>query len=408
MALDGSNILLLQGPIGPFFAYFAEELQRAGATCFKINFNKGDRFFALADIITDYHGNAAEWRDYLSRYVRNHNIDSIIVYGDQRFYHRAAREIAQAHDIRFFAFEEGYVRPGYVTFEEFGNNANSHFAQWFNHTYEKGELDTATIPTPLNAGYTFGGQIWNAIAYYVVKDWKFFGFKAARHHRPGNWFTEMNAWILTWFRKQGTKRFERTFIEDLEHEKQHTGANVYFVPLQVAVDSQILYHSRFDGMKDFLSGVFQSFSQYAPKDAILVLKHHPMDRGYNHYGKYISKLAKQNGIAARVRYVFEVDLTRLLENTDACVTVNSTVGLIALKAGVPAIALGKAMFSDAGLTFDGKLDEFWQQYGEVNQDKLQKFEDFLRQETLVAGSFYGKRRQTSVKAIDKLKHLLSP
>ncbi len=43
----------------------------------------------------------------------------------------------------------------------------------------------------------------------------------------------------------------------------------------------------------------------------------------------------------------------------AVVTVNSTVGTLALACGLPVIALGKAVYDIAGLTFQGELDEFW-------------------------------------------------
>jgi capsular polysaccharide export protein len=402
MTVAGKNILLLQGPIGPFFAYFRTALLDAGAHCFKINFNKGDAFFSMDHPVTDYEGTPAAWRDFLSRYVRDNRIDMIVVYGDQRFYHRAAREIADLHDIRYFAFEEGYVRPGYVTFEEFGNNANSQFPAWFNKAYDAGEITEVDIPSPLDVGYTFGGQIWNAIAYYVVKDWKYTGFRTVSHHRPGNWFTEMNAWIITWFQKQITKRAEAGFIDRLKAVKARTDAPVYFVPLQVAVDSQILYHSRFDGMKDFMEDVFISFQRHAPENAIIVLKHHPMDRGFNHYGSFIKELASKYGVEDRIHYVFDVDLDELFEITEACVTVNSTVGLIALKKGVPVIALGKAMFCDAGLTFDGNLDSFWKEAGDVDHEKLAMFEKVLIGKTLIPGSFYGKRTETAKAAVDKL------
>ena len=36
------KVLLLQGPIGPFFYRFAKKLKQAGASVHKINFNGGD------------------------------------------------------------------------------------------------------------------------------------------------------------------------------------------------------------------------------------------------------------------------------------------------------------------------------------------------------------------------------
>ena len=52
-------------------------------------------------------------------------------------------------------------------------------------------------------------------------------------------------------------------------------------------------------------------------------------------------------------------LAKLLARKPAVVTVNSTVGTLALACGLPVIALGKAVYDIAGLTFQGELDEFW-------------------------------------------------
>ena len=54
----GKRVLLLQGPVGPFFTRWAEDLRQAGAQVFKVNFNAGDWFY--------YHGTpsitAARWK----------------------------------------------------------------------------------------------------------------------------------------------------------------------------------------------------------------------------------------------------------------------------------------------------------------------------------------------------------
>jgi len=402
MSLNSKNILLLQGPIGSFFAYLAEALSEAGAKTHRICLNRGDALFAFADQVDEYHGDTAGWRDYLSRYIRKNAIDIVIVYGDSRFYHRAAREVADQHDVRFFALEEGYVRPGYVTLEEFGNNANSRFPGRFRDD----QLFGFEKPEPLKVRYTFGGQIWNAITYYVVKDWRFTGFKGYRHHRPGNWFTEMSAWIIAWFRRMKTRRLERGFVKRLRKTVEADRAPVFFVPLQVAVDSQIIYHSPFDSMHEFIEQVFQSFAGNAPADAILVLKHHPMDRGFHHYGRFIRSCAKKYGLSQRVHYVFEADLYALFEFVSGCVTVNSTVGMIALRERIPTIALGKAMFADAGLTYDGDLSAFWQNTERVDFEKVAGFEAAIVAETLVPGSFYGGRRKTARNIIERLSALV--
>jgi capsular polysaccharide export protein len=160
-------------------------------------------------------------------------------------------------------------------------------------------------------------------------------------------------------------------------------------------------------MHDFMNEVVKSFAGHAPDNAMLVFKHHPMDRGYNHYGRDIKKLAREYGVESRVFYVFDAELPDLFKITDACVTVNSTVGLIALKKNVPTLALGKAMFADAGLSSDRTLDDFWQNYGAVDHQKLASFDRHIISETLVPGSFYGKRKETATMAALKLERMLS-
>lgn len=44
-AFRGRNVLLLQGPVGPFFSRLAHDLELAGASVHKVNFNAGDSLF---------------------------------------------------------------------------------------------------------------------------------------------------------------------------------------------------------------------------------------------------------------------------------------------------------------------------------------------------------------------------
>lgn len=48
----GKRVLLLQGPVGPFFARLTAELRPVNATVYKVNFNAGDWLFTLVGSIT--------------------------------------------------------------------------------------------------------------------------------------------------------------------------------------------------------------------------------------------------------------------------------------------------------------------------------------------------------------------
>ncbi len=382
MTINQPKILLLQGPLGPFFADLADALGRDGAYVYRICFNKGDRHFAKADHVSCYSKSADEWPLWIERYLARHDIDAVCCYGDCRFYHRKAKAVCDKLGVRFFACEEGYVRPGFVTLEEGGNNANSPFPERFRDD----DLKARSAPLPAEISGVFRFQFWFATMYYIVKDWKLWGFGRYHHHRHGNWATEMMAWIIAGVRKNVITRWRESGLTE-RLVKTHAG-NLFFVPLQVAVDTQMKYHSSFASVEEFIETTLRSFARNAPQTAHLVIKHHPMDRGFNHYGRLISRIVRKLDCVSRVTYAFDVDLDRILDASAGCATVNSTVGLQALERGVPTLTLGKSMIRSAGLTAAVGLDQFWRAPGEVNKQNVQNFKRALVAQTQQPGSFY--------------------
>ena len=49
---QGKRVLMLQGPVGPFFTRFATDLNLVGSVVFKVNFNGGDWFFSKSASFT--------------------------------------------------------------------------------------------------------------------------------------------------------------------------------------------------------------------------------------------------------------------------------------------------------------------------------------------------------------------
>jgi capsular polysaccharide export protein len=75
----------------------------------------------------------------------------------------------------------------------------------------------------------------------------------------------------------------------------------------------------------------------------------------------ITQAIKQNNLdPMRVVYLETGDLNALLDQASGTVLVNSTVGLSSIQACCPTIALGTAIYDMPGLTYQGKLDTFWQ------------------------------------------------
>ena len=70
------------------------------------------------------------------------------------------------------------------------------------------------------------------------------------------------------------------------------------------------------------------------------------------------------------------------------VTVNSTVGTLALACGLPVIALGKAIYDIPGLTFRGGLDRFWTAPTPPDTALFDAFRRVLANRCLIPGSFF--------------------
>jgi len=139
-AFRGKRVLLLQGPVGPFFRRLAKDLSLAGAQVFKVNFNGGDLLFFPAGAI-NFRGRQEEWPAFFEELLDSLNIDMVLLFGDCRPIHQVASEIINRKGLDLGVFELGYIRPDYVTLERFG--VNGHFqlprnpAFYLNHARRK-------------------------------------------------------------------------------------------------------------------------------------------------------------------------------------------------------------------------------------------------------------------------------
>ena len=92
---------------------------------FNIGFNKGDEFFSLKDTFLPYRDTPDKWRSFINSFLKNNKIKIIFLFGDCRFYHKIAIEEAKKINVLVYVFEEGYIRPNYITLEKNGVNSFS-------------------------------------------------------------------------------------------------------------------------------------------------------------------------------------------------------------------------------------------------------------------------------------------
>ena len=380
---SGQRVLLLQGPVGPFFARVGSALRAAGAAAVhKINFNGGDWWYYRQQAV-NYRGTKDDWPAFLADYLARHRIDAVILFGDCRPLHRVAVREAARLELPCWVFEEGYIRPNYVTFERHGVNGYSELPA---STAFYADLPHSAPPPEQEVGATFGQAAKLAMAYYTAGTLGRLWFRHALHHRRLN-MLEGLVWCRSYARKLMFASREAPLMPRLEGE---WSKRFFLVALQTAGDSQVLTHSGFESVDEFIETVVESFAKTAPQDAVLVVKHHPLDRGYHDYTRLLNRLRLEHRLGERLQYVHDLHLPTLLNHARGVVVINSTVGLSALHHQTPVITLGKAIYNLPGLSFQGSLPRFWNEAEQQKPDLALywKFRGFVVEHTQLNGSFY--------------------
>jgi capsular polysaccharide export protein len=347
----------------------------------KVNFNAGDWFYFRQHAV-NYRGTLEVWPAWLEAQLRLHRIEVVFLFGDCRPVHQAAHKVITRLGLDIGVFEEGYIRPDYVTLERFGVNGFSRMPR--NPDAYEEDLPAPSPAQPV--GNAYWAMVRCGFWYFLFACLGRVFFPHYVHHRPLAW-GETIPWIRSAWRKQWYRWKERGIQDQLTS----TWSGRYFLsPLQVFNDAQVTIHAAVDSVDDFIRNTLHSFSAHAPSDSLLVFKHHPMDRGYRSYSALIRRVAKEAGLERRVLYLHDQHLPTLLDHTCGVVVVNSTVGLSALHHQAPTVVCGKAIYDMPGLTFQGTLDQFWRSAEKHKPNKVlyRRFRARLIAETQVNGSFY--------------------
>ena len=97
---SSGRVLLLQGPVGPFFSHLQDYLsQRTGKTVYKIDFNGGDVYFSSKierQYVYEYRGRVADFSSFLKDFITKNKIDAVVCFGDGRIYHKLTKAYCKA------------------------------------------------------------------------------------------------------------------------------------------------------------------------------------------------------------------------------------------------------------------------------------------------------------------------
>lgn len=373
------SYLFLQGPPGPFFVRLGAVLRDHGFPVHRINFNGGDRADWHEGAV-DYSGSAQDWPHYFDRFVVQHGITDLILFGDCRPLHEAAHGMAVLRKLRIHVFEEGYIRPDWVTMELDGVNGHSTLSkdpQWYLDRAKK----LPALPHLPSIPAREGRRWREAAGYYakaIVQSWRFPHYQS---HRPDPWVAEAAGWAV---RLLNEKRARRRTAVKLQQIKR---LNHFLLPLQLSSDHQIRVHSPFTNMKVAAEYVLASFARAASADLYLVIKQHPLDNGLVNWRRFVKRRARHHRVADRVHFVEGGNIDLMVQQARGVVTVNSTTGTLALSAGVPVKVLGRAIYDIDGITHQGLLDDFWSRPDAPKPEIYDAFCRTLLDRCLIRGGF---------------------
>ncbi len=397
--------LFLQGPHGPFFAALGRMLGAAGAEVWRVGFNAGDSaFWRDRERYIPYRGAPEDWPTHFAGLIADKGITDIVLYGDTRPIHAQAVAAARDMGLGVHVFEEGYLRPYWVTYERGGSNGHSRLMQMSLEQMQEALAQT-DMETPLPPSHW--GDMRQHVFYGALYHW----FVMFRNRKFAN-FRAHRALTVTQEFRLYLRRFLRMPFHAIERRMatrrvRNGGFPYHLALLQLEHDASFQMHSPFSTMTEFLELVIESFAKSAPKHHHLVFKAHPLEDGRVPVRRQIRALAKQYGILKRVHFVRGGKLAQLLNEARTAVTVNSTAGQQVLWRGIPLKIFGKAVYDQPEFICNQSLNSFFK--GAIRPDMMayREYRRFLLETSQVTGGFYSRsgRRQLLRHVVDMM---LSP
>ncbi|KPQ17397.1 MAG: capsular polysaccharide export protein [Rhodobacteraceae bacterium HLUCCO18] len=391
---DPRVFLFLQGPHGPFFWQLSHALRRSGARTLRVGFNRGDdAFWPDRQSYIAQTAPLSGWEETVGGIMTSRGVTDLVVYGDTRPVHATAIAQARRRGITVHVFEEGYLRPYWVTYERGGANGNSPVMATSVDQMRRalGGVDMDLPDAPARWGalreHVFYGALYHGIVLVANRH-----YAAVRPHRALSVRQEFRLYLkrlalMGWHwldRLAATRRILRG------------GYPYHLALLQLEHDASFRDHGPFASQADFVDTVIDGFASGAPPHHHLVFKAHPLEDGRTPLRAAIRRSADQHGIAPRVHFVRGGKLAPLLDAARSAVTVNSTAAQQALWRGLPLKCFGAAVYDKPEFVSDQPLAAFFRDPGRPDSAAYRKFRHYLLQTSQLPGSFYAARGRRQV------------
>lgn len=390
-AVDGQNrvFLFLQGPHGPWFSRLARMLTASGATCWRVGFNRGDQaFWHDRDHYLPFSDDQCTWPAQVRALFDDKSVTDLVLYGDTRFVHAEAIRAAKDAGITVHVFEEGYLRPYWVSYERGGSNGHSRLMGMdiaeMQSVLAHAELDIPEAPAHWGdmRHHIFYGAAYHWLVMFLNQ--RYAGF---RPHRALPVTKEFQLYLqrLVLMPFNALRRILAT------RRIRNGGFPYHLALLQLAHDSSFVEHSPFDSVTEFLDLVIEGFAKGAARHHHLVFKAHPLEDGREDLPRAIRRLAEKHQVGPRVHYLRGGKLARLLDHSRSAVTVNSTAAQQVLWRGLPLKVFGAAVYDKPEFVSTQPLAEFFAQPTRPDNRAYRDYRHYLLETSQIPGGFYSAR-----------------
>jgi len=402
------RFLFLQGPHGPFFHRLGGLLRAAGCEVWRVGFNRGDAAFWFdRNSYIPFHGNPKNWPEACANLLDKKGITDLVLYGDVRAIHAQAVEIARARGLTVHVFEEGYLRPWWISYERGGSNAHSRLM-------DKSVPDMQAALAELDLDLPDAPAHWGDMRHHIFYGMLYHLFVVAapgryRAYRPHRDITVMKEFRL-YLRRLLTMPATALQRKIATWRITHGGFPYHLCLMQLEHDSSFRAHSPFASMAEFLEQVVDGFARGAPSHHHLVLKAHPLEDGRAPVRATIRRLVEYYGLDGRVHYLRGGKLAALMNEARSAVTVNSTAAQQALWRGLPVKAMGRSVYGKPEFVSNQPLDEFFADPHRPDSRAYRDYRHYLLETSQVAGGFYSSRgrRQLLRQVVDMMLSDLDP
>jgi capsular polysaccharide export protein len=382
------QVLLLQGPVGPFFDRLHTQLLEDQSKCTRVLFNAGDKLFCRnKKSALFFEGNLDEWNIWLNEYLKNNKPSVVILFGSDRPIHSIARQVCKENEIFTLCLEEGYIRPGYVTLEAGGNNANSPLAGLLpDKNQEINEVDLLSSSSKDHLKNSFRNRCWYGFLYYTCSELFSSDKQRKLFHKNLNLFNQAFNWLNNFILWNFKRKYDQRFFQKL------INSNYHLVVLQLDSDMQSRFQSNGWKKIDLINETIKSFANIGLPESHLIFKVHPLERGHYNHNKIIKRIAENFGIEDRVWIVQTGSVGQWIRHSKGIITINSTSGLSAIYHGVPILLLGNAIYDNKQLVYKlgnkKDLDKFWSVKEKADQEERMRYLSWVREGACSVGDFY--------------------